>query len=137
MKRILLFFILIIILGCLKNEIEEISWLDYEKGVQKSLNENKIAILDFYADWCGPCRRMENETYKSKEVIEMMKNFVAIKINVDKQPEIANLYNVSSIPTIVYLKDGKEVYITVGFRNEKQFLADMGGCRKIVLCFNL
>lgn len=125
MKKILLFFILVILLGCIKEEAKEISWLDYEKGLQESLNKNKIAILDFYADWCPPCRRMENDTYKSKEVMEMMKNFVAIKVNVDERPEIANLYNVSSIPTIVYLKDGKEVYRTVGYRNAEQFLADM------------
>ena len=126
MRRILLFFIFLILLGCLNKErINEIHWLNYEDGYQKSLSENKIAILDFYADWCPPCRRMENETYNNEEVIEMMKNFVAIKINVYKQPDIANLYNVSSIPTIVYLKDGKEVYRTVGYRNAEQFLADM------------
>jgi len=68
---------------------------------------------------------MENETYKNKEVIEMMKNFVAIKVNVDEQPDIASLYGISSIPTIVYLKNGKEVYRTVGYRNAEQFLADM------------
>lgn len=83
---------------------------DFEEKVIKS----KLPVLvDFYADWCGPCRMAApiidelSETYKDKVLIG--------KVDVDKSTATAAKYGVQSIPTVIMFKDGKEVERKVGF----------------------
>lgn len=71
-----------------------------------------LELLDFYADWCGPCKVME-------PVIESLEKELAgkisiKKINVDSENEVANSYGVMSIPTYLILKDGHEVERFIG-----------------------
>lgn len=70
-----------------------------------------MEILDFYADWCGPCQMMKpimEEFEKAHPEIEVT------AVNIDEQEELAEKYGVSSIPCIVVLKDGEEVRREVG-----------------------
>lgn len=74
-------------------------------------------ILHFYADWCGPCKMLE-------PILKNIENEVEIlHINVDEKPEIAEKYNVLSIPTLVLLKGEEEIERNVGVCDE-QFLRD-------------
>jgi thioredoxin 1 len=68
-------------------------------------------ILDFYADWCGPCNKL---TPVLEEKLES-KNVTLIKINVDDFADLSEKYNVNGIPHVVLLKDGKKVKEFVGF----------------------
>jgi thioredoxin 1 len=90
------------------------------------LNENNFvrmtktgkAVVDFYADWCGPCQMMKPTFEKvSKEFKEV--NF--FKVNVDNGQEAAARYDVRSIPTLIFLKDGKEADRIVGVAYEADF----------------
>jgi thioredoxin 1 len=89
------------------------------ENLQKIFAENSKVLIDFYADWCGPCRMLA-------PIIEEIKNEVSdvkvVKINVDENQEIASQYGVRSIPTLVYVKDGKVVKQAVGFRPKKDIL---------------
>ena len=69
-------------------------------------------ILDFWANWCGPCRMLSPvlETLAEEE------NLVVGKVNVDEEEELANSFNISSIPALFLVKDGKVVNKTVGYQ---------------------
>jgi len=88
-----------------------------EENFKKMTKAGK-SVVDFYADWCGPCQMMKPMFEKvSKEV----KGINFFKANVDESPEIASLYAVRSIPTIVFMKDGKEVERVLGVLHEAEF----------------
>ena len=69
------------------------------------INSEKTTIVDFYADWCGPCKMMSPIIDKIAE--ENADNLKVGKVNVDENQELAMKYNVMSIPTILVFKSGK------------------------------
>lgn len=74
-------------------------------------NSKKTVLLDFYADWCGPCQMVSPIVH---EIAEENPNILVGKINVDNEPELAAAFSVSSIPLLVVIKDGKVVNHAVG-----------------------
>lgn len=83
-----------------------------ENFEQEVLKSDKPVVVDFYADWCGPCKMMS----PAVNAMEAMYNGkVKIgKLNVDDSSDIAEKYNVMSIPTLIFFKDGKPVETSVG-----------------------
>lgn len=84
------------------------------------LNSDKKVLVDFYADWCGPCRMVSPIV---DEISEENPDILVAKINVDNEPELAMQFGVSTIPTLIVLKDGKIVNQSVGARPKPQILA--------------
>ena len=70
-----------------------------------------MELLDFYADWCGPCQMMKPTIEEFEKVHPEVK---VRSINVDEEEELAEKYGVSGIPCLVFLKDGEEVVREVG-----------------------
>ena len=81
---------------------------------------DKAVLLDFYADWCGPCRMVSPLV---DEIAEENPQYLVGKINVNKEQELAQAFGVSSIPTIVVMKNGKIVQKSIGARPKSQILA--------------
>lgn len=86
----------------------------------KTLKKNKNTIIDFWANWCAPCIYLNPILKKIKKIYEN-KIFI-YKINIDKEKEMSKLYNVISIPTIIFLKYGKEINRHIGLINKKEFI---------------
>jgi thioredoxin 1 len=84
---------------------------NFEDEVLKS--ETPV-LLDFWASWCGPCRMLAPVI---AEIAEEQAGKIKVgKINVDEEPVLASAFKVSSIPTVVVMKDGKVTNVSVGFR---------------------
>ena len=82
-------------------------------------NSEKTVLLDFYADWCGPCRMVSPLV---DEIAEERDDVLVGKINVDESPELANTFGVFSIPTLVVMKNGKVIRQEAGARPKAQIL---------------
>ena len=72
-----------------------------------------VTLVDFYAEWCGPCKMMG-------PVLESLDNMNIIKVNVDENEELSEQYRIMSIPTLIFFKDGEKVKEVVGFHSKAQ-----------------
>lgn len=94
--------------------------LNKENFKDEVLNSEKTVLLDFYADWCGPCCMI---TPLISEISDERNDIKVCKINVSDQSELASYFEVISIPTLAVIKNGKLVNSSVGERPKEQILA--------------
>lgn len=87
-------------------------------------NSEKTVLLDFYADWCGPCRMVSPIV---DEIAEENPQYLVGKINVDEETKLAVDFGVGSIPTLIVMKNGKIVEESVGARPKEQILKMLEG----------
>jgi len=102
----------------------EIIWHDYEKGLALGKSSNKKIMINFYADWCGYCKKMEKETFGAPKVADYLNaNFIAIRINSDKNMELARAYHVTGLPVTWFLtENGDKIGNRPGWMNAGTFL---------------
>ena len=100
-----------------KMEILKVTSENFESEV---LQSDKPVLIDFYADWCGPCKMLSPIV---DEVAEENTDIKVVKINVDNAQDLAMKYQVMSIPTLVVIKDGKEVNRSVGLIDKADIIS--------------
>jgi len=81
------------------------------KNFNDIINSNEIVVVDFYADWCRPCKIMEPII---EELANKYQNIIFGKINVDEEIELSQNFNIMSIPTFIIFKKGKPVHKIIG-----------------------
>lgn len=95
-------------------DILRVTSQNFEEEVLKS---DKTVLVDFYADWCGPCKMLSPIV---DEVAKEMNEIKVVKVNVDEAQDLAMNYQVMSIPTLVVIKDGKEAKRSVGLIDKSE-----------------
>ena len=128
MKKLILLVIFIPIISFSQfskfsaNNIQEFeSWMNYAEI------ENKAVIIDFVADWCGPCKTMDKQLWNSEE-FKLLKNYVFIEVDIDKNTSLARKYGITSIPRVIVevANNQKDVLIDKsGFRSKNQHLGEL------------
>ena len=91
-----------------------------KENFEEIKNSEKTVLLDFYADWCGPCRMVAPIV---AQIADECPQYTVGKINVDNDPELAQQFGVVSIPTLVLMKGGQVVDVLVGYRPKDAVLA--------------
>lgn len=82
----------------------------------ESIIKNGNYLVDFYAEWCGPCKMLT-------PVLEEVSNKINIvKVDIDKFPKLTENYRIMSVPTLIFFKDGKKIKEVVGFQTEEELL---------------
>ncbi len=131
-----IFGVLMIMLGVLwvnkaiHAKPSDLNWLHYQNETLTELtNESKPIFIDFYADWCAPCKEMDRTTFKDKRVVEIAKQITMVKVDCTAPDEsiknLMNQFNVTGMPTLVFIdKNGKEVLEMreIGYLGADEFL---------------
>ncbi|MFN5055723.1 MAG: thioredoxin [Bacteroidota bacterium] len=91
-----------------------------EESFDESIKLNNVVLVDFYADWCGPCKALHPILEQTFEKIG--NKAVIAKVNVDTNPNLASRYGVRSIPALFYLKNGEVVYNSTGLVQSKEIV---------------
>ena len=130
--------ILLLFVGCgqkvNENNPNGIKWRNnLDSAFAIASKSNKIIMIDFMAEWCPPCKRMDNTTFSNTNIIKKSTEFIPVRIDVDKQKDIAEEYNGNArkyggigIPNILFLDKEKNIIRQiVGFHNVDQLMGIM------------
>jgi len=129
--------ILIFISGWMIKPVEQkekLEWFDYNETIlEQSIQWKKPVIIDFYADWCIPCKELESITFTDERVINLAKNFTLIKVDITIgddpiKKELKKKYDIKGVPTIIFISpEGKEIkeLRLFGFEDPKKFVQRM------------
>ncbi|MCH9612254.1 MAG: Thioredoxin [Chlamydiia bacterium] len=91
-----------------------------KESFEQAINSGKTVLVDFWAEWCGPCKQMSPVIEALAEEFAGNDNVVIAKVNVDEAQELAQQFSIQSIPTLKLFKDGKEVDSLVGVQTQNQ-----------------
>lgn len=111
MKKI--FFLIIVLVSQFSNA----NWItSFEDGKKMALASNKFMIVDFSATWCGPCKKMDSESWSDTEVNQVLENYIQVKIDIDQERDLAEKYGIQGVPNMSIMDgNGKVLYSFSGY----------------------
>ena len=130
---IVIFLSLIIVASIFLNQYEEEEITEQEENIkqveilevtkenfeEEVINSEKTVLIDFHADWCDPCKRLEPTIQK---IANENENLKVVRVNVDQEEELAIEYEAISIPTLVVIKEGSETARGVGVMRKSEIV---------------
>jgi thioredoxin-related protein len=91
---------------------------DFKSAQRLALATNRFILIDFWATWCGPCKKMDQDTWSDKETEELLKDFVLVKVDIDAEKSFANQYGINSIPNMFIVDaNGKTLTSFSGYKS--------------------
>ncbi len=107
---------------------EALAWRTYdERAVREVVASGQPVILDFFADWCAPCKELDEKTFADPRVREALASFARFKVDLTRSDEVTNAirrrYEVRGVPTVIVYRDGAEAFRITGFEPPERFLA--------------
>ncbi|MBO5476772.1 MAG: thioredoxin [Clostridia bacterium] len=93
--------------------------INNENFEQEVLKSNKTVLIDFYAEWCGPCQMLSPIV---EQVAQENDNIKVVKVNVDENQSLAVEFGIKAIPTLIVIKEGKEANRAVGMLSKTELL---------------
>lgn len=91
--------------------------INKEEFNKQVIDSKETVLVDFYADWCGPCKML------SPIMDEISKDVTVYKVNTDDEEELSREYGIMSIPCVIAFKDGKEVNRSIGLKSKEDILS--------------
>lgn len=108
-------------------EGEHLQWQSYDaSAVDAAIGGGELVILDFAADWCVPCRELDEKTFADPRVAEILSGYARFKIDQTRQDDearsVASKFEVRGVPTVIVFDEGNEVFRITGFERAERFL---------------
>lgn len=121
-------------LGQLLEEQPVVLWLPFEVGKALATQSNKPMIVHFTTDWCGWCRKLEQETYPNPNVVARLKQFICVQVDGDRRGDLTSKYGVKGYPTTLVLHPSGHVLRTiVGYLPADRYAAELDEALKITI----
>ena len=111
-----------------QNDANNLTWYkDINYTVQKAQMNNKTVMIDFYSPSCENCGKLDDITFKDPKVNQKLKeSYLLVKINIDKNPDLASQYHIISVPTLVFLNaNGEEINRINGYIAPEEFITKL------------
>lgn len=110
---------------------DDVKWTDasYEQVLEQAKATDSFVLIDFYTTWCGPCKKLDKETYSDATVLKFIENMIPVKLDSEKGAgiDISKRYRVAAWPTIMLVDpNGKEIDRIVGYVNAEDFIQRIG-----------
>lgn len=121
MKKLLLFLLLTL------SQFSNANWMtSFEDAKKMSLATHKFMIVDFWATWCGPCNKMDSNSWNDAQVNQVLAGYIQVKIDIDRNKELANAYGIQSIPNMFIMDgNGKVVYSFSGYHDPAELKREL------------